>query len=212
MRCSADASLPISGWLAALSTETITQIPASTGALEQPVLNVRSRVDSHRPRRTERRLLARRMSAPPPPSVTTSREVVGSECGRHGKHPGASVNVAGMPIGRHASRRRSPVVTSSAHSGRRVFSRGAKRTSRASSRNVQVGARDKPHRLRLKIFNGGGSEGYADPRPGSGRSPGRLQHRSHMPRPRRVPVVTAPLAGAGFPRVGSGVAGLDRGG
>jgi len=40
--------------------------------------------------------------------VTTSREVVGSDCGRHGEHPGASMNVAEMPIGRHASRRRSP--------------------------------------------------------------------------------------------------------
>jgi len=57
---------------------------------------------------TERRLLARRMSAPPPPSVTASREVVGSDCGRHGEHPGASMNVAGMPIGPHASKRRSP--------------------------------------------------------------------------------------------------------
>ncbi len=33
------------------------------------------------------------------------------------------------------------------------FSRGAKRTSRASSRNVQVGLRDKPHRLRLAALH-----------------------------------------------------------
>jgi hypothetical protein len=47
-----------------------------------------------------RRLLARRMSAPPPPSVTASGEVVGSDFGRHGEHPGASMSVAWMPIGR----------------------------------------------------------------------------------------------------------------
>ena len=41
-----------------------------------------------------RRLLARRMSAPPPPSVTASGEVVDSDFGRHGEHPGASMNVA----------------------------------------------------------------------------------------------------------------------
>src|ERR1022692_2318957 len=35
----------------------------------------------------------------------------------------------------------------------RTFSRGAKRISRASSRNVQVGARDKPHRLRLAVLH-----------------------------------------------------------
>jgi hypothetical protein len=51
---------------------------------------------------------SRRMSAPPPPSVTASREVVGSNCGRHGEYRGASMNVAGMPIGRACSSRRSP--------------------------------------------------------------------------------------------------------
>jgi hypothetical protein len=40
------------------------------------------------------------MSAPPPPSVTASGEVVGSDFGRHGEHPGASMSVAWMPIGR----------------------------------------------------------------------------------------------------------------
>jgi len=40
------------------------------------------------------------MSAPPPPSVTGIREVVGSDFGRHDEHPGASMSVAWMPIGR----------------------------------------------------------------------------------------------------------------
>jgi hypothetical protein len=40
------------------------------------------------------------MSAPPPPSVTASGEVVGSDFGRHDEHPGASMSVAWMPIGR----------------------------------------------------------------------------------------------------------------
>jgi hypothetical protein len=52
------------------------------------------------PASADRRLLARRMSAPPPPSVTASGEVVGSDFGRHGEHPGASMSVAWMPIGR----------------------------------------------------------------------------------------------------------------
>ena len=45
-------------------------------------------------------VIARRMSAPPPPSVTASGEVVGSDFGRHDEHPGASMSVAWMPIGR----------------------------------------------------------------------------------------------------------------
>jgi hypothetical protein len=40
------------------------------------------------------------MSAPAPPSVTASGEVVGSDFGRHGEHPGASMSVAWMPTGR----------------------------------------------------------------------------------------------------------------
>jgi hypothetical protein len=43
---------------------------------------------------------ARRTSAPPPPSVTTRGSRRGSDFGRRGEHPGASMSVAWMPIGR----------------------------------------------------------------------------------------------------------------
>jgi hypothetical protein len=69
-------------------------------ATESPVTSGREHRTPPRLNRPDRRLLARRMSAPPPPSVTASGEVVGSDFGRHGEHPGASMSVAWMPIGR----------------------------------------------------------------------------------------------------------------
>ena len=78
--------------------------------------------------RADRRLLARRMSAPPPPSVTASGEVVGSDFGRRGEHPGVSMSVAWMPIGRACQRL--------------AFTVSDVRRSQRTARNTSIKSRD----------------------------------------------------------------------
>ncbi len=59
-RCSAGTSLPISGCLApSRRGNAALRSPTSTDAPEQPVLDVHNQPDSHRRRRTERRVGAR---------------------------------------------------------------------------------------------------------------------------------------------------------